>query len=245
MKSRLSLIVVLLITLALLGLVAIIGNLDQVQELAPSLALVAPPDTPPDSLFVETPPDMRGDGTDAAQLRRYITIRAAQWYGKAPYTWGGIKSDAPGAGYRLDCSGFVSYAWELPQPGPVTGEFVSKGYAARIGVKDLETGDALNNERYGADGHMVLFWEWEGQNRSHFWALEMSGRFTDGASNYNAVLNLYRVEACTADGSGCKIQRVYNWNQRQVLDFTDGTTYYAERLKSIEQVSASSANLGR
>jgi hypothetical protein len=170
----------------------------------------------------------------AEQLRNQIAARAVQWYGNTPYEWGGVKLDGPGAGYRQDCSGFVSYAWGLAQPGPVTSQF--RDYAARIPFTTLELGDAVNNEGISEDGHMILFWHWADDSHTRFWALEMSGRFTDDdGTNSNAVLNLYRVEGCTADGTGCRIRRVFNWNTFRLLDFTDGTVYYAQRYAKLLQ----------
>ena len=62
--------------------------------------------------------------------------------------------------YRSDCSGFVSWAWELPAPGLVTGDFAPIGSSdsATIQCTDMQPGDAAN--RYPNTGHIVLFKQW-------------------------------------------------------------------------------------
>lgn len=60
--------------------------------------------------------------------------------------------------YRSDCSGFVSWAWGLPAPGRVTGQFApaDNSVSHAIQATDLQPGDALN---YPAD-HIILFVKW-------------------------------------------------------------------------------------
>jgi hypothetical protein len=62
--------------------------------------------------------------------------------------------------YRSDCSGFVSWAWELPPPGLVTGDFAPIGSSDSntINCTDMKPGDAAN--RYPNTGHIVLFKNW-------------------------------------------------------------------------------------
>jgi len=59
--------------------------------------------------------------------------------------------------YRSDCSGFVSWAWNLPPPGRVTGTFAPFNTEVThvIAAADLMPGDAVNN-----DHHMMLFETW-------------------------------------------------------------------------------------
>jgi len=61
--------------------------------------------------------------------------------------------------YRSDCSGFVSWAWELPAPGRVTSTFApfDTTVSNTIQCADLEPGDAANRD---SGGHIVLFKEW-------------------------------------------------------------------------------------
>jgi hypothetical protein len=59
--------------------------------------------------------------------------------------------------YRSDCSGFVSWSWELPAPGRTTSTFApyDTTVSALISVSELAPGDALNNK-----GHVMLWGGW-------------------------------------------------------------------------------------
>jgi hypothetical protein len=59
--------------------------------------------------------------------------------------------------YRSDCSGLVSWAWGLPVPGRVTGEFApfQNDITHSIEATDLQPGDAVNNNE-----HIMLFVGW-------------------------------------------------------------------------------------
>lgn len=59
--------------------------------------------------------------------------------------------------YRSDCSGLVSYAWELAAPGAVTRDFAPFRLALthEIRAVELRPGDAVNN-----GSHIMLFAEW-------------------------------------------------------------------------------------
>ncbi|HVY46548.1 MAG TPA: hypothetical protein VHB21_11745 [Minicystis sp.] len=59
--------------------------------------------------------------------------------------------------YRSDCSGLVSWAWGLPAPGRVTGQFApfENDITHVIQASDLQPGDAVNN-----DHHIMLFKGW-------------------------------------------------------------------------------------
>ena len=90
-----------------------------------------------------------------------ILARAKIWV-DIPVPYGGLNSwhgnPIYHQGYKTDCSGFVSYAWELPKPGTDTVNI--KTYARYISIPDLQPGDALNNEKLGDAGHIVLFVRW-------------------------------------------------------------------------------------
>jgi uncharacterized membrane protein YgcG len=62
--------------------------------------------------------------------------------------------------YRSDCSGFVSWAWELPSPGLVTSEFApfDTSVSTEIDCTAMEPGDAAN--RNPDTGHIVIFEKW-------------------------------------------------------------------------------------
>ncbi len=59
--------------------------------------------------------------------------------------------------YRSDCSGLVSWAWALPAPGRVTGQFApfQTDISSAIPAIELRAGDAVNNSE-----HIMLFKEW-------------------------------------------------------------------------------------
>ena len=61
--------------------------------------------------------------------------------------------------YRSDCSGFISWAWDLPAPGRVTSEFApyETDITTVIQASDLRPGDAANRN---SGGHIVLFERW-------------------------------------------------------------------------------------
>jgi lysozyme len=62
--------------------------------------------------------------------------------------------------YRSDCSGFVSWAWQLPAPGLVTDEFApfDTSESTTIDCTDMQPGDAAN--RNPDTGHIVIFEQW-------------------------------------------------------------------------------------
>jgi hypothetical protein len=80
-------------------------------------------------------------------------------------------------GYRTDCAGLVSMAWNLPANGlrvPVTSTLPS--YATTLsGPSSLQPGDAINNRGIGARGHVVLFVGWINQAQGKFIAYEQNG----------------------------------------------------------------------
>jgi hypothetical protein len=65
--------------------------------------------------------------------------------------------DAAWDPYRSDCSGLVSWAWGLPAPGRVTGEFApfETDITHSIAASSLQPGDAVNNS-----DHVMLFKAW-------------------------------------------------------------------------------------
>lgn len=75
--------------------------------------------------------------------------------------------------YRTDCSGFVSYAWNLD----TSKDTVELGrYAEDIkSYSDLQPGNIINNKQSGAYGHVILFVRWIDKNNNEFWAYEESG----------------------------------------------------------------------
>lgn len=62
--------------------------------------------------------------------------------------------------YRSDCSGYVSWAWDLPAPGLTTADLPSR--FSPIPVEDLQPGDILLHSKTPGEpfGHTFLFERW-------------------------------------------------------------------------------------
>jgi len=77
-------------------------------------------------------------------------------------------------GYRRDCSGFVSMAWEY-KDSPYTGllpPFVNGTYAVELGsLDDLAPGDAVNKTFRNPYGHVMLFAGWAAADHSQLYFL--------------------------------------------------------------------------
>jgi len=69
-------------------------------------------------------------------------------------------------GYREDCSGYVSMAWEGPQPGWTTSTL--PGVANPIDQGDMQQGDVLLN----VGEHVVIFGGWANSDMSQYYAYE-------------------------------------------------------------------------
>jgi len=98
----------------------------------------------------------------ACVARDTIIARAKVWVAnKVPYNQGGLYQ-----GYREDCSGYVSMAWESSQPGHVTQTFDQISHA--ISKAELLPGDCL---LYAAE-HVVLFAGWTSSAQTEYIAYE-------------------------------------------------------------------------
>jgi hypothetical protein len=75
-------------------------------------------------------------------------------------------------GFRRDCSGFVSMAWEISQ-NPSTAyfpPFVNGTYAVKLGSLDeLAPGDAVNKTYRNPFGHVMLFAGWAAADHSQLY----------------------------------------------------------------------------
>jgi cell wall-associated NlpC family hydrolase len=88
--------------------------------------------------------------------------RAQEWVDKhVPYSQTGTYD-----GYRTDCSGFVSMAWQLGKPGLTTQTMHT--VATNIAKGSLQAGDALNCDTE----HIVLFGGWTDGGQTHYVAYE-------------------------------------------------------------------------
>ncbi|MFD7883086.1 hypothetical protein ACFV3N_11700 [Streptomyces bauhiniae] len=101
--------------------------------------------------------------------RSTVIERADTWVGQGiQYSW----TDSYD-GYRTDCSGYVSMAWNLGG-SLTTDSFAGQGVTETIGKDDLKAGDALLNDSSGANGHIVLFHKWVDTAKSQYWGYEFT-----------------------------------------------------------------------
>ncbi|MEU6521778.1 peptidoglycan-binding protein [Streptomyces sp. NPDC046924] len=117
------------------------------------------------------PADPSVPATSRAITRADIMERARRWVDqKVPYSVTAFWSD----GYRQDCSGYVSMAWNLPG-NEWTGSLGQ--YAQRIGKDELQPGDMLlfhnASDPYGGS-HVVLFGGWADDARTLYAAYEQT-----------------------------------------------------------------------
>jgi hypothetical protein len=95
--------------------------------------------------------------------------RAGKWVAAAvPYSMSGYWRD----GYRQDCSGYVSMAWNLGR-NEWTGSLDKFG--VRISKEELQAGDILlfhnpQNPQHGS--HVVIFGGWTDSSHTHYTAYE-------------------------------------------------------------------------
>lgn len=111
----------------------------------------------------------------AAMSRTLVMARATTWADAViPYSqigWADLDGTivtSPSAGWRRDCSGMVSMAWNLPRPGASTRTLA--GYAERIEKEALQPGDMMLKE----GSHALIFGGWVDDSRAEYWAYEMS-----------------------------------------------------------------------
>jgi len=94
--------------------------------------------------------------------RSTIISRAQKWVNeKVPYN-----QDGHHDGYREDCSGYVSMAWNISKPGLTTQTLPRVSH--KITKDELQHGDVLLNEAE----HVVLFGGWTDTSHSHYIAYE-------------------------------------------------------------------------
>ncbi|MFJ5843534.1 peptidoglycan-binding protein [Streptomyces sp. NPDC092903] len=112
-------------------------------------------------------------GTPALRTtsRADIINRAKKWItAQVPYSMSKYWSD----GYRQDCSGYVSMAWNLPG-NEWTGSLAS--YGTRIAREDLQPGDILlfhNPADPSKGSHVTIFGGWTDYTHTHYTAYEQT-----------------------------------------------------------------------
>ncbi|MGQ4489555.1 peptidoglycan-binding protein [Streptomyces sp. SAS_281] len=106
-----------------------------------------------------------------ATTRTEIIDRAKKWVdARVPYSMSAYWSD----GYRQDCSGYVSMAWNLPG-NEWTGSLAA--YGTRIAREDLQPGDILlfhNLADPGNGSHVTIFGGWTDGTHTHYTAYEQT-----------------------------------------------------------------------
>ena len=139
--------------------------------------------------------------------RAEIINRAKRWVNaKVPYSMEKYWSD----GYRQDCSGYVSMAWDLGS-NEWTGSLDTFG--VRIEREELEPGDMLlfhNPSNPEKGSHVTLFGGWTDYTHSHYVAYEQTKPYTRTQSTPMAYWNNsdlyvpYRYKGVTegTDGKG-------------------------------------------
>ncbi|MER5275148.1 peptidoglycan-binding protein [Streptomyces sp. NPDC002809] len=103
--------------------------------------------------------------------RADIINRAKKWVtAQVPYSMEKYWSD----GYRQDCSGYVSMAWNLPG-NEWTGSLST--YGTRIAREELQPGDILlfhNPADPGKGSHVTIFGGWTDYTHTHYTAYEQT-----------------------------------------------------------------------
>ncbi|MER7568609.1 peptidoglycan-binding protein [Streptomyces sp. NPDC097941] len=109
--------------------------------------------------------------------RADIIRRAKSWVAaRVPYSMSAYWSD----GYRQDCSGFVSMAWNL-SGNEWTGSLGQ--YGIRIAKDDLQPGDILlfhNPDNPEQGSHVVIFGGWTDYTRTYYLAYEETRPYARG-----------------------------------------------------------------
>lgn len=132
-----------------------------------------------------------------------------------------VPTSAPSAsvaGYRTDCSGFVSMCWNLRdslgRPFSTSTYEMGKNNSSRFKIRqikqaELQPGDALLKSTVwypSGTGHVIIFAGWSKADMSEYWALEQTGPKTIlhtrpyGQTGYRA----FRFDGIEEDFSDCQ-----------------------------------------
>ncbi|GGZ22874.1 peptidoglycan-binding protein [Streptomyces poonensis] len=115
--------------------------------------------------------ELRPPVAPPATTRAEIINRAKTWVAaRVPYSMTAFWSD----GYRQDCSGYVSMAWNLGR-NEWTGSLAT--YGDRISKEELQPGDILlfhNPEDPLEGSHVVIFGGWTDYTHTHYIAYEQT-----------------------------------------------------------------------
>lgn len=190
-----------------------LGGLGAAQARDAAAATVAEPDpaTPQGASGPLYGPPSAGPSPDpsAGTLRKTsradIINRAKLWVNaKVPYSMTKYWSD----GYRQDCSGYVSMAWNL-DGNEWTGSL--SRFGTRIAREDLQPGDILlfhNPSDPTKGSHVTIFGGWTDYTHSHYVAYEQTKPTTRSQStpmaywNNSASYVAYRYKGVTGGAGG-------------------------------------------
>ncbi|MEV7886328.1 hypothetical protein ACWD3I_09910 [Streptomyces sp. NPDC002817] len=115
--------------------------------------------------------DSRAAAVASPAITRDEVIRRAK-------SWVGIGLDYNQSGYyqgwRTDCSGYVSMAWNLGS-SLTTNTFIPEDVAEWSTKDSLKTGDVLLNEASGSSGHVALFDSWTDSTHTEYMGYEFTG----------------------------------------------------------------------
>ncbi|MEI6096188.1 MAG: hypothetical protein WCR08_12145 [Gammaproteobacteria bacterium] len=106
---------------------------------------------------------------------RKVKYSLVEYYNTASLERSRTNSDAKQGWYRTDCSGFISYAWDIgTSPDTAT---IHKKYTINIPFTDLKPGDVINSnpQHAGIDAHIVMFVKWLNKEKHQFLAYEQVG----------------------------------------------------------------------
>jgi len=104
-----------------------------------------------------------------AITRQEVRDRTQAWVNaQVPYNQGAYPD-----GFRADCSGFVSYGWNLRDNAGNTRSLTTwtlPNVSYRISKDELQTGDILLN----TSSHVLFFDQWANSQHTEYWAYEMT-----------------------------------------------------------------------
>lgn len=130
-----------------------------------------------------------------------IVQRAKAWVDRGiPYNQRGYYQ-----GYRQDCSGLVSMAWQLMNGQSPVSAVTSTlpRYSITLSNKaQLQPGDIINNRGLGNAGHVVLFVRWVNQAQGRFIAYEENayyGKAVQTTLTLDSTFNGFNIREYTAN----------------------------------------------
>ena len=113
--------------------------------------------------------------------RQWIAWRAQTWINdRLGYSQ---STSSKRDGYRRDCSGFVSFVWQLSNYDGGVSTYTMLNNAYKISFDSLQPGDAVLN----SGSHVVLFMGWVNQGAGQFTAYEENGSY--GAQSWTLTVN--------------------------------------------------------